>query len=331
MIFPFIYNCLSQNEFVIKDYKLVPIRYKDRLNIMKWRNEQMYHLRQEKPLTKKSQEDYFNGTVAMLFDKEEPDQILFSYLKNDKCIGYGGLVHINWIDKNAEISFVLNTNLESNEFSFHWSNYLELLEQVAFKELFLHKIFTYAFDLRPHLYPILDNKNYKNTAILNEHCFFEDNFIDVYIHEKKNTFSLKKVKQEDLRLLFKWVNDTKVRKNALNSNQIEWEKHVNWFTKKLSDSKSKIFIFENENTKIGQIRIDKVAKDRWVIDYSIDKDQRGKGYGFLMTNALLKRYNNFKFLAIVKSENIPSQKVFEKLKFSREFNYVDKIFKYYYN
>ena len=331
MIFPTAYNCLSQNEFVFEDYKIVPIRYEDRLTIMKWRNEQMYHLRQDKPLTEKSQEDYFNGSVARLFDHEKPNQILFSYLKNGKCIGYGGLVHINWIDKNAEISFVLNTNLESNEFSFHWSNYLGLIEQVAFKELFLHKIFTYAFDLRPHLYPILEHENYKNTAILNEHCFFKDTFIDVYIHEKKNTFSLKKVKQEDIKLLFKWVNDAEVRKNALNTDLIEWENHFNWFTNKLSNSKSKIFIFENENTKIGQIRIDKVDNDRWVIDYSIDKDHRGKGYGFLMTNALLRRYNNFKFLAIVRSENIPSQKVFEKLKFSRKFHQEDGIIKYYYN
>lgn len=325
------YKVLNQNIFSKGEFKIIPIRFEDRIDIMNWRNEQMYHLRQSSKLTQEDQYSYFQKVINPLFSEERPKQLLFSYLKKEKLIGYGGLVHINWIDKNAEISFVLNTNLESNEFSFHWSNYLGLIEQVAFKELFLHKIFTYAFDLRPHLYPILEHENYKNTAILNEHCFFKDTFIDVYIHEKKNTFSLKKVKQEDIKLLFKWVNDAEVRKNALNTDLIEWENHFKWFTNKLSNSKSKIFIFENENTKIGQIRIDKVDKDRWVIDYSIDKDHRGKGYGFLMTNALLRRYNNFKFLAIVRSENIPSQKVFEKLKFSRKFHQEDGIIKYYYN
>ena len=58
MIFPAVYNCLSQNEFVYEKYKLVPIRYEDRISIMKWRNEQMYHLRQDKPLTEKSQEGF---------------------------------------------------------------------------------------------------------------------------------------------------------------------------------------------------------------------------------------------------------------------------------
>ncbi len=325
------YKSLKSQVFEKNNYKIVPIRCEDRFDIMNWRNEQMYHLRQNSLLTTKEQDMYFKKVVNKLFEKETPNQILFSYLKDGKCIGYGGLVHINWIDKNAEISFVLNTNLESNEFSFHWSNYLGLLEQVAFKELFLHKIFTYAFDLRPHLYPVLEHEKYKNTAILKEHCFFEDTFIDVYIHEKKNIFSLKKAKKEDAKLLFKWVNDSEVRNNALNTDLIEWEDHFNWFTNKLSDSESKVFIFENENTKIGQIRIDKVDKDRWVIDYSIDKDHRGKGYGFLMTNALLRRYNNLKFLAIVRSENIPSKKVFEKLQFSREFHQEEEIITYYYN
>ena len=51
------------------------------------------------------------------------------------ALGYGGLVHINWIDKNAEISFIMNTSLEKEHFNFHWKMYLSLVEQVAFDEL----------------------------------------------------------------------------------------------------------------------------------------------------------------------------------------------------
>ena len=111
MNFPEKYKVLSQSVFQEGDYKIVPIRFEDRLDIMQWRNEQIYHLRQAKPLTAADQENYFVNTVAKLFDEEKPAQILFSYLENDVCIGYGGLVHINWIDKNAEISFIMNTEL----------------------------------------------------------------------------------------------------------------------------------------------------------------------------------------------------------------------------
>ena len=95
---------------------------------------------------------YFNNVVSKLFEQKEPKQILFSYLEDNKCIGYGGLVHINWIDKNAEISFIMSTELEQDFFHMHWGIFLDIIKQVAFEELKLHKIYIYAFDLRPHLY-----------------------------------------------------------------------------------------------------------------------------------------------------------------------------------
>ena len=51
MNFPSKYSCLKKSEFKVKDYKIIPIRYKDRINIMNWRNEQLYHLRQINKLT----------------------------------------------------------------------------------------------------------------------------------------------------------------------------------------------------------------------------------------------------------------------------------------
>lgn len=180
------YKVLNKQIFSNGKFSIVPIRNEDRYGIMKWRNEQMYHLRQNEPLTKEKQETYFNNTISKLFDEEKPGQILFSYLKEDKCIGYGGLVHINWIDKNAEISFIMNTALETTRFYEIWTNYLSLIEEVAFKELNFHKIYTYAFDLRPHLYKVIEKNGYTKEAILKEHCFFDNNYIDVIIHSKIN-------------------------------------------------------------------------------------------------------------------------------------------------
>jgi RimJ/RimL family protein N-acetyltransferase len=186
MQFPTKYNCLNQNEFKALNHKIVPIRYEDRLDIMRWRNEQMYHLRQVKPLTEIAQENYFRRTVSNLFDLEKPNQILFSYLKNDKCIGYGGLVHINWIDKNAEISFIMNSDLEEEYFHYHWSIFLGMIESLAFEELGFHKLYVYAFDLRPHLYEVLLSSGYFRDATLKQHCYFNDKFLDVVIHSKLN-------------------------------------------------------------------------------------------------------------------------------------------------
>lgn len=186
MTFPDKYNALRNNEYKERCYKIAPIRYKDRFDIMKWRNEQIYHLRQTKALTKEDQEDYFSNIVPKLFQTKQPDQILFSYLEGEKCVGYGGLVHINWTDKNAEISFIIDTELEREYFHRHWGIFLDLIEKVAFDELELHKVYTYAFDVRPHLYKAIEAKGFQKEAELKEHCFFNEKFESVIIHSKIN-------------------------------------------------------------------------------------------------------------------------------------------------
>ncbi len=178
------YKVLKNQSFSKDQYSIVPIRYKDRMDILKWRNEQMYHLRQDTPLTEIDQEAYFNNVINILFKKQQPNQLLFSYLEGQKCIGYGGLVHINWIDKNAEISFIMCTELENEYFSLHWKFFLGLIEQVAFKEIKLFKIFTYAFDLRPKLYEVLEKESWLKEAVLKKHVCLNGNFKDIIIHSK---------------------------------------------------------------------------------------------------------------------------------------------------
>jgi len=180
------YKVLQQQIHNFGNCSIIPIRFQDRLEILKWRNEQIYHLRQERTLTYEDQNNYFLNIVNKLFEQEKPKQILFSYLENNVCIGYGGLVHINWVDRNAELSFILDTKLENDFFSQYLSTFLKLIERVAFLDLNLHKIYSYAFDIRPHLYPILESEGFNLDAILKEHCFFNGEFKDVVMHFKIN-------------------------------------------------------------------------------------------------------------------------------------------------
>ncbi len=180
------YACLREQNFRLGNYSLVPIRDEDKYLIMKWRNEQIYHLRQQVQLTYQDQEKYFSDVISKLFDLNQPSQVLFSYLKDGECIGYGGLVHINWTDRNAEISFIMDTALESKEFEKNWLIYLTLLKRIAYQHLRLHKIYTYAFDLRPRLYDTLNKAGFIQEARLKEHCLFEEKYIDVVIHSALN-------------------------------------------------------------------------------------------------------------------------------------------------
>jgi RimJ/RimL family protein N-acetyltransferase len=180
------YKILKNQIFKKEIYSILPIRYIDRMEILKWRNEQIFHLRQDKLLTSEDQEVYFKSILNNQFGQDNPKQILFSFLEEEVCIGYGGLVHINWIDRNAEISFLVDTKFENEYFSKYLTIFLELIEQVSFKDLNFHKIYSYAFDVRPHLYQILESSGFKKDATLKDHCFFNGEFIDVVMHFKLN-------------------------------------------------------------------------------------------------------------------------------------------------
>ncbi|MGX1022908.1 GNAT family N-acetyltransferase [Psychroflexus sp. MBR-150] len=313
------YQQLNQQEFSNGEFKLIPIRFEDRYKIMQWRNEQMYHLRQAEPLTKEKQDAYFKNVVAKLFNQDQPDQILFSYLENDKCIGYGGLVHINWIDENAEISFIMATELEEEHFHFHWKTYLELIEQVAFKDLGLHKVYTYAFDIRPHLYEAIEALKFKKEAVFVNHSRFGNKFVDVVIHSKFNPYFLREIIQEDVKVIYNWVNDSTTRQNSFNSNEINFEDHINWFKSRLNNPNSDYYMCYYKEIKSGIIRFD-IEDNTSTIGINISPKQRGKGLSSVFLNlsikSHLKKHSNQTILAYIKPENEASIRTFKKAGFS---------------
>jgi len=178
------YKCLDIQTFSDNEFSIVPIRNKDKIKIMNWRNDQIYHLRQKTLLTLKDQNKYFNEIIFKLFDSDQPNQILFSFIKNNKCIGYGGLVHINWKEKKAEISFIIKTSLQKKLFKVSWISFLKMIQQVAFNELNLNKIYTYAFDLRKNLYLILEECNFVFESRIKQNYLFEGVYIDTVIYSK---------------------------------------------------------------------------------------------------------------------------------------------------
>lgn len=314
------YACLSKNTFAKGEFSIVPVRYQDRFEIMKWRNEQLYHLRQVKPLSPQDQENYFSTTVAGLFEKERPEQVLFSYLKNETCIGYGGLVHINWIDRNAEISFIMKTELEEKEFQKHWSIYLELIEQAAFRELKLHKIYTYAFDLRPHLYEALEANFYTKEAVLKHHCCFNGLYKDVVIHAKINDpVTIRPLGEADKQLTFTWANDPLTRQNSFQTAPILFEEHSKWFDAKMQDQKAYYFIGEVGSHPAGLIRFDfDTSENACIAGITLDRRFRGRNLGveFLKMACIeLSKCVETAIIAYIKKDNAASIKIFEKAGF----------------
>ncbi len=303
---------------------IVPIRYEDRFLIMKWRNEQIYHLRQEKFLTEEDQNHYFNHVVLALFDQLRPGQILFSYLENDKCIGYGGLVHINWSDRRAEVSFIIDTELEKEFFKRHWTIFLRLIEQVAFRELNFHKIYTYAFDLRPYLYEAIEAVGFRKEATLREHCFFNGEYIDVILHSKLNNYiSLRRADKNDKKLIFEWANDMSARANSFSTDKINFDMHSLWFDNKMKDENAVYFICQRHDLSIGLIRFDKDGNGLMVISIYLEAQYRGRGLAAELIRVACREFlleRSADIYAYIKVENIASVQSFTKAGFVFERN-----------
>lgn len=139
--------------------------------------------------------------------------------------------------------------------------------------------------------------------------------------DKKTIIILKEVTLSDSDLLFCWANDEQVRKNAFNSEHIEYENHVAWLKNKINCKQTQMFIAYVDDTPIGQIRVEINSFGEGEIDYSIDSYFRGYGFGGKVLDHLISLFDGQKLKQItrligkVKNDNLASQKAFIKAGF----------------
>jgi len=130
---------------------------------------------------------------------------------------------------------------------------------------------------------------------------------------------LRLAEKKDCRLLWKWRNEESVRKFAFKTRFIPYEEHKKWFDEKLKNPNTQILILLNGGKEVGQIRFDVDAKRVAEIDISIDKDERGKGYGTKGLQIVCKYgFKNFKIEKIIshiKKNNEVSLTTFIKVGF----------------
>ena len=138
------------------------------------------------------------------------------------------------------------------------------------------------------------------------------------IHTKYR-LTCRKAQLSDVRTYYVWAKDKTVRKNAFSKNKITWNSHKVWFKKKLNSKNSNLYLFNHNNSLIGQVRFDR-NKNLVKIDYSLKKSFRGLGLGKKIVQLAIKRYKLKKhvtFVGVVKKINIPSIKVFQSLGFHK--------------
>ena len=132
---------------------------------------------------------------------------------------------------------------------------------------------------------------------------------------------LRLAKINDCRLYFDWFNDSTVRQNAFTENKVDWQAHKQWFKDKLDSHNSYLYIAQEGDIDIGQVRFD-CANKKATVDYSIDSRYRNLGFGKMMLEMALDNFARAKtdievIVAQVKEENVASSIIFTKLNFTK--------------
>jgi hypothetical protein len=178
------YSRIGNLDIRNSEYRLTAIQPSHIEEIRIWRNSQRSVLRQKETISKANQIKYFSENIWPEFTSNKPSQILFSIYSHDKLVAYGGLVHISWEDKRAEVSFLCAPYVTNSLFEYGeiFGFFLNTVKNIAFSMLNFNRLFTETFDIRPHHVSILENNKFEFEGRLVKHNIIDGTTVDSLLH-----------------------------------------------------------------------------------------------------------------------------------------------------
>jgi len=121
---------------------------------------------------------------------------------------------------------------------------------------------------------------------------------------------------DDARLLWNWRNDPDVRAASLETEPINFDRHLDWYEAALADPSREILIAEHNHRPIGMVRFD-VDDDIATINILLDPMDRSRGLAKqVLAKAISRSSISFRWLrATVKNDNASSLALFRGLGF----------------
>ena len=132
---------------MIINYRSLNIR--DAEKIRRWRNNQIKILRQNEIIKKDEQIKYFKKNIIINNNKLD----LFAIDINEKLIGYGGLVNVSKKFKTAELSFLVDDNINHNSKLYEtiFLNFLNFVKNYSFRIKNLRRLYTETYSFRKNI------------------------------------------------------------------------------------------------------------------------------------------------------------------------------------
>jgi len=183
MSFPSHYDLLGPEPLTQDGYSISSIQPEDAEEIRCWRNEQMSALRQSRALSKEDQVAYFNDVVRHEFNQTSPRQVLVRFCLDEKLIGYGGIVHLDWENSRGEVSFLLATQrtLNPQAYQRELGVFFNLIKRLGFCELGLNKLTTEAYAHREYHVRAIEEAGFLREGTLRQHVKIEGQWVDAIV------------------------------------------------------------------------------------------------------------------------------------------------------
>ena len=178
------YACLPTLPLMLGDYSLNDLQPAHIEDIRQWRNAQMAVLRQREPISPAQQRQYFETQVWPILALPHPPQILRALCHQGRLIGYGGLVHIAWPHRRAEVSFLLDPQRTREEagYAADFSAFLTMLKTMAFGPLALQRLWTETYATRDRHVAVLEANGFEPEGRLRRHVIHDGLAVDSLLH-----------------------------------------------------------------------------------------------------------------------------------------------------
>ncbi len=116
-------------------------------------------------------------------DEAEPAQVLVALLERGRLIGYGGLVHISWPNRRAEVSFMTEGGRQDEPtFRADLAAFLDLMIELAGPRLGLHRLTTECYEFRTVFIDELERAGFEPEGRLRKHVRLDDRYVDSVLH-----------------------------------------------------------------------------------------------------------------------------------------------------
>ncbi|MEQ9606155.1 MAG: GNAT family N-acetyltransferase [Kiloniellaceae bacterium] len=178
------YRCMPRAEIAAGRYAVRAVEPPHIEAIRQWRNAQIDVLRQAQPISPQQQTAYYAREIWPDKAVPEPRNILLLYLEDGRPIGYGGLVHIAWEHRRAEVSFLLDPAVAraDAELAALFAQFLALMKTLAFEDLGLARLHTETYALRLVHIATLEACGFRREGCLRGHVWIDGRPVDSLLH-----------------------------------------------------------------------------------------------------------------------------------------------------